>query len=84
VRGSSAAAARDQAIRFDLDGNAVEVLPRAYAPGQLQVLIRGGQFRGMHSMLFSSFDGATAIIAMEDVNARLRERVYPCRSISSL
>jgi hypothetical protein len=31
----------DHAIRFDLDGNAVEVLPRAYEPGQLEVLIRG-------------------------------------------
>jgi hypothetical protein len=31
----------DHAIRFALDGNAVELLPRAYEPGQLQVLIRG-------------------------------------------
>jgi hypothetical protein len=31
----------DNAIRFDLYGEAVEVLPRAYEPGQLEVLIRG-------------------------------------------
>jgi hypothetical protein len=31
----------DHAIRFDLDGNAVEVLPRAYEPGQLMFLISG-------------------------------------------
>jgi hypothetical protein len=31
----------DHAVRFDLDGNAVEVLPRAYEPGQLTFLLSG-------------------------------------------
>jgi hypothetical protein len=31
----------DHAIGFDLNGDPTEVLPEAYSPGQLQVLIRG-------------------------------------------
>jgi hypothetical protein len=31
----------DQAIRFDLDGNALEVLPAAYRPGELTLSIGG-------------------------------------------
>jgi hypothetical protein len=33
--------APDAAVRFDLDGNAVEVLTAAYRPGELTVAIRG-------------------------------------------
>ena len=31
----------DRAIRFDLDGNALEILPRAHRPAEAYIVIRG-------------------------------------------